>query len=149
MAGSWHCPENPSADNCNIFKALCASFLAEDLPDVCKNDPGCSAGVFRDPCGECTSDHALTDTSPDCESYTNEKDASAGSVIAISVIVALVTILLAVALYWLYQKNQEHEAVITETKKYISLDDGDLQIGSMGRGYGKVSNVGGLQSSGI
>merc|ERR1719499_2378537 len=136
-AGSWDCPPNPNVDNCNIFKAICSSFLPENKPAVCGNDPGCAAGVYRDPCGECTASSPTTDTSPDCDAYTNDKDASAGSVIAIGIIIALVTILLFVAIYYLWQKNQEHEAVITETKKYISLDDGDLQIGT-GRGYGKV-----------
>jgi len=147
-AGSWHCPEEPNVDNCNIFRALCSSFLEEEKPQVCGNDPGCPAGKYRDPCGECNANAPLHDTSPDCSAYTNEKDASTGSVIAIVVIVCIVTILLCGALYWLWQKNQEHEVVLAETKKYISLDDGDLQIGStMARpGYGKVSNTG-IQSS--
>jgi len=73
MRGSWHCPENANADNCNIFKAICAAYKDGVKPALCSHDWGCPAGKYRDECNYCVLDEPMFNTSipcdPDSRSY--------------------------------------------------------------------------------
>jgi len=72
MRGSWHCPKNANADNCNIFKAICAAYKDGVKPALCSNDWDCPAGKYRDECNYCVLDEPMTTSiacDPDARSY--------------------------------------------------------------------------------
>jgi len=136
MAGSWHCPERPSKDNCNVFRAICAAYMDGAKPSLCYNDFGCAAGKYRDECGYCVLTSPLEldeDGEPSCKYDTNgeivpkagvkyptwaptenspvdtiEEELSAGAEVAI-IITCLAVIIFGcsiVFIYYIFKRNQ-------------------------------------------